>query len=47
MSTFVCPSVVDGSPWLPTVLSCGWWSVDVDAAVSVQRAAAASGVVAV
>jgi hypothetical protein len=43
-STFGCPSVVDASPCLPNVLSCGWRSVDVDAAVSVQRTAVASGV---
>ena len=43
-TTFVCPSVVDASPWSPTVLSCGLWSVDVNAAVSVQRTAAMSGV---
>ena len=43
-STFVCPSVVDTSPCTPTVLSCSWWSVHVHAAVSVQRAAALSGV---
>ena len=43
-STFVCPSVVDAPPCSPTVLSCGWRSVDVGAAVSVQRSAAVSGV---
>ena len=43
-STFVCMSVVDAPPCTPTVLSCSWWYVDVDAAVSVQRAAVASGV---
>ena len=43
-STFVCPSVVDAPPCSPTVLSRGWWSVDVDAGVSVQRAATASSV---
>ena len=43
-SMFVCPSVVDPPPCSSTVLSCGWWSVDVDAAVSVKRAAATSGV---
>ena len=43
-SSFVCPLVVDAPPWSPTVLSCSWRSVDVDAAVSVQRAAAMSGV---
>jgi hypothetical protein len=36
----VCPSVVDAPPCSPTVLSCGWWSANVDAAVPVQRAAA-------
>ena len=41
-STFVCPSVVDASPCSPTVLSCRWRSVNVDAGVSVQRAAAMS-----
>ena len=41
-STFVCLSVVAASPRSTTVLSCGWWSVDVDAAVLVQRAAAVS-----
>jgi hypothetical protein len=43
-STFVCLSVVDAPPCSSTVLSCGWWSVDVDATVSVQRAAAMSDV---
>ena len=38
-STFVCPSVVDASHCLSTVLSCGWWSVDVGATVTVQRTA--------
>jgi hypothetical protein len=33
-STFVCPSVVDAPPCSSIVLSCGWWSVDVDAVVS-------------
>jgi hypothetical protein len=46
-STFVCPSVADASPCSSTVLPCGWSSVDVDAAVTVQRAAAMSGVVSV
>ena len=46
-STLVCPSVVDASPCSPTVLSCGWWSVDVDETLSVQRAAAAPGVASV
>jgi hypothetical protein len=43
-STFVCPSVVDAPPCSPTVLSRGWWSVDVDTGVSVQHTAATSGV---
>ena len=32
-STSVCPTVVDASPSSSAVLSCGWWSEDVDAAV--------------
>jgi hypothetical protein len=43
-TTFVCPSVMDASPCSPTVLLCGWWSVDVDAGVPVQRAAVMSSV---
>ena len=38
-STFVCPSVVGALPASPAVLSCGWWSVDEAATVTVQRAA--------
>ena len=38
-STFVCPSLVDALPTSPAVLSCGWWSVDEDATVTVQRTA--------
>jgi hypothetical protein len=40
-STFVCPSLVDALPTSPAVLSCGWWSVDEDATVTVQRTAGA------
>ena len=34
-STFACPSVVDATACLAAVLTCGWLSVNVDAAVSV------------
>ena len=43
-STFVCPSLVDAPHFPSNVLSCGWWSVDEDVAVSVQCTATASDV---
>ena len=42
VAAVVCPSVMGASPCSTAGLSCGWWSVNVDAVVSVQRAAAMS-----
>jgi hypothetical protein len=44
LSTLVCPSTVDAALCSSTVLSLSWWSVDVDATVTVQRTVCRLGI---